>query len=145
MGYYTRHEITIFDVSVNGSGNSTIQECEPDEAITDAFERITLYSDLLDTYGDSCKWYERKDSMVQISDLFPTKLFEIRGFGEENGDIWQEVWYQGRLIHEWKLGEIVFPDINRIGAYSAELRYKETVSPEELRGIHKYIESGVWE
>lgn len=45
---------------------------------------------------ESCKWYECEDDMVEISKSYPELIFKIHGEGEENTDIWDAYFKNGK-------------------------------------------------
>ncbi len=46
--------------------------------------------------SDSLKWYSWDDDVKNFSKLFPKVLFELRGEGEEAGDIWRAYFQNGK-------------------------------------------------
>ena len=43
-----------------------------------------------------CKWYESTNDLKAFSKRYPTVLFELKGEGEESGDIWTEYFLNGK-------------------------------------------------
>ena len=74
MGYYTRYEINFKE------GEEFI-----DDKFSDYFKEVTDYYFNMD---ESCKWYDWDKDMLKISKKYPRVLFEVKGEGEEPGDIW---------------------------------------------------------
>jgi hypothetical protein len=58
--------------------------------------------------GDSCKWYDYKKDMLELSNQFPSVLFTLSGEGEESGDIWKHYFLGGKS--QRCNAELVFPD-----------------------------------
>lgn len=52
---------------------------------------LRLYSD------DECKWYDHEEDMILLSQEFPNVLFKLHGEGEENGDIWDKYFMDGKM------------------------------------------------
>lgn len=46
---------------------------------------------------DSCKWYEHDQFMLPLSADVPNVLFTLHGEGEENGDIWNKYYLNGKM------------------------------------------------
>ena len=46
--------------------------------------------------NDIVKWYEHTHDMESISMLFPELIFCLHGEGEENGDLWNEYYHNGK-------------------------------------------------
>jgi hypothetical protein len=110
MGYQTR-----FDLSYDTKGQ-TRPQCEhvippkskfcptcgkqvrmiPLEEIIAA--EILKHDDMKYAISDHCesKWYEYKDDMKKFSKLFPEVLFKLHGEGEEQGDIWDAYFLNGK-------------------------------------------------
>lgn len=82
MGYYTQ-----FSVRVSPDLPEILEAMEEEDG--------TFYA--LDEGADSCKWYEHESDMCELSRRFPDALFELRGEGEESGDIWRKYFKNGRI------------------------------------------------
>lgn len=48
-------------------------------------------------FEDDCKWYANKRDMCQYSLLYKDVLFELRGEGEEAGDLWVSYFKNGKV------------------------------------------------
>ena len=46
------------------------------------------------------KWYERTETMTQISQMWPDTLFTLEGEGDEQGDVWIEYHFNGKVQKE---------------------------------------------
>jgi len=44
------------------------------------------------------KWYEYKEHMIELSRIYPNKLFQIDGDGEDDGDIWRHYFKNGKSL-----------------------------------------------
>lgn len=64
-----------------------------------------LLSDLIKYKECEGKWYENKLDMEKLSSKFPEVEFILSGEGEENGDIWENTYLNGKLISA-KIAEI---------------------------------------
>jgi hypothetical protein len=47
-------------------------------------------------FEDPCKWYEWEEDMRRVSSYYPTFLFHLRGQGDENDDIWEATFKNGK-------------------------------------------------
>lgn len=47
-------------------------------------------------YGEA-KWYEHEEDMLKLSNEFSKTLFKLHGEGEENGDIWDKYFLDGKM------------------------------------------------
>jgi hypothetical protein len=56
-----------------------------------------------------CKWYKHDDNMKHLSALYPDVTFYLDGEGEEQGDVWEKVYENGKLIRHRK-AQIVMVD-----------------------------------
>lgn len=54
------------------------------------------------------KWYDHKDHMKQLSKEYPDVTFILSGDGEEQGDVWREVWVNGSVKRQ--KAQLVFED-----------------------------------
>ena len=96
MGYYT-----YYTLYCNGHKNRNLT----DEEVA-AIEREV---DLLDVFaGGTCedgyfsedaKWYDHDEDMMRLSSRIPDVLFSLHGDGEEQGDLWDAYYLNGRMQH----------------------------------------------
>lgn len=84
MGYITR-----FELDVTGSSEDALAEFEEAADAGEETHSGIQYSDFLDGESISCKWYNSKEDMIQLSKKFPELLFSVDAAGEEPGDLWQ--------------------------------------------------------
>ena len=47
--------------------------------------------------SDAIKWYNWKHDMIALSKRFPNILFALHGEGEENGDLWNAYFKNGKV------------------------------------------------
>lgn len=95
MGYYTRHELEILE----GNDNVTDYEQEISEA--------SGYSSCFD---DEIKWYSHQEDMIEYSKKHPDTLFKLTGEGEEQPDMWQEYYKNGKTHRI--VGKVVFEEFH---------------------------------
>ena len=93
MGYYTRHELEIL---------------EGDDNVTDYAQEISEASDYNDCFEDEIKWYSHKEDMIKYSEKHPNTLFKLTGEGEEQPDMWQEYYKNGKTHRI--VGVVVFEE-----------------------------------
>lgn len=109
MGYYTDFALTQ-DIPID---HITMRLCEheiPANATYCPFDGKLAYGlteDLikkyleqhgLDYYFDErSKWYDWQDNMRALSKQFPFVTFHLHGEGEENGDIWDAHFRNGKM------------------------------------------------
>ena len=67
-----------------------------------------LIEDLIES--DMMKWYDHEEDMCELSKLFPNILFTLEGFGEEQGDIWREYFYNGKF--QYAPATIIFDEFD---------------------------------
>ena len=60
-------------------------------------EVLELFQDVLRGAADEVKWYDHEIDMKALSKQFPDFLFELRGQGEENADIWLKWFFRGKM------------------------------------------------
>ncbi len=84
MGYYTTHKLEI----INGNDNFTDYKKE--------ISSISGYGNSLFD-GESHKWYESNEHMVEYSKKHPNTVFKLSGEGEESGDIWSKYYKNGKV------------------------------------------------
>ncbi|TCM89639.1 hypothetical protein EV294_112104 [Paenibacillus sp. BK033] len=81
MGYYTKYKVKITPES-----EAVRQSIEADDDL------YAIHED-----GDSYKWYGHEDDMRELSIKYPEHTFELRGEGEEAGDIWRKYFKNGKM------------------------------------------------
>lgn len=80
MGYYTMHELTVSDDRI-------------DDHI-EGIEKISGYGGL---FEETVKWYGHEKDMRSYSKENPSVLFELKGEGEESGDLWKAYFKDGKM------------------------------------------------
>lgn len=55
------------------------------------------------------KWYDHEKDMVKLSKEFPNVIFHLSGDGEEQGDVWKEI-YSGGAKQKSLKAKIVFEE-----------------------------------
>jgi hypothetical protein len=81
MGYYTRFELEV----VSGGDYETDYE-----------EVISEQADY-NPFGDETKWYDFEKDMRKVSKENPKVLLKLSGEGEENGDLWEAYFKDGKM------------------------------------------------
>lgn len=104
MGYYTNHNLKIYQIDNALINNDETKRKELEERINEAISNhpdmeYAVGSVTEDWYNDSCKWYEHVEDMIKFSKQFPDVVFELEGIGEENGDMWKEYYKNGKYQH----------------------------------------------
>jgi hypothetical protein len=85
MGYYTRHELHVFETE------EPVEKFEH-EISEIAYGKNTEYS----LFDEETKWYDHDEHMKKISEKYPEVLFELTGYGEEQLDIWRTYYKNGK-------------------------------------------------
>ncbi len=101
MGYETRYYLT-----VDGYGGAYRRVCLFDLDRQDN-EGLTELRDLLEEGNCAYNWYHYEEDMVALSVRWPNLTFQLRGFGEDNSDIWVQYFRNGLTYRED--AEVVFP------------------------------------
>lgn len=95
MGYYTRHELEILE------GN---------DYATPYKQEISELADYGYCFEDEIKWYHHTEDMLKYSKKHPNTLFKLTGEGEEQPDMWQEYYKNGKFHRI--VGVMVFEEFN---------------------------------
>lgn len=93
MGYYTDFELK---AKYDGSSPIYISKLENEVDKLNIFE-CGSYSE--NWYAND-KWYDFDKDMILLSSRFPEVLFELRGQGEESGDIWLNYYKGGGVMRD---------------------------------------------
>jgi hypothetical protein len=99
MGYYTRYKLSV------KKGNTDL--------ISEFVSENENAASALDGNGDSrksCKWYDHEDELKAFSLKHPEPFFELKGEGEESGDIWVKYIQNGKC--QTCKAKIVFDDFD---------------------------------
>jgi len=99
MGYYTFHEFAI-------EGNDPSGLTEEDHKT--AINILSKYG--IELFEDPVKWYDEEENMREYSQLYPTTIFVIAGKGEEQPDIWNAYYLNGK--RQELRPEQVWPDFD---------------------------------
>ncbi len=89
MGYYTNFTLSVHKHNCSSFDFEKIVE-ELNEAI--GYE---IFSDTGDCI-EYQKWYECLEDMCDFSKRYPDLIFEIEGVGEEQGDVWEAYFCNGK-------------------------------------------------
>lgn len=99
MGYDTRYSLTA-DLMI-GSRSTKLYDNEPlQAAIKDLVTANAEAAYVLNEDGSSeeaGKWYEHEDEMKNFSREYPGILFTLHGEGEENEDVWNKYFLNGKV------------------------------------------------
>jgi hypothetical protein len=119
MGYYTYHSLLIQNATKEQAGQIlSYMETHDDEQFY-ALDWASGIKDIKKLRGkeaqggfyisgtDTTKWYEHDKDMVELSEQFPSVLFELQGEGENSEDLWKTYYRGGRLQHASAI--IVYP------------------------------------
>ncbi|PGO60572.1 hypothetical protein [Priestia megaterium] len=90
MGYCTNFylEVEEGDLRIN----EILESLNEDE-----FEGLFWAVDEDGDTRDETKWYDHEEDMVRLSLKFPDVVFELRGEGEENDDMWYKYFKNGKI------------------------------------------------
>ena len=101
MGYYTK-----FDLEISGTGERWVTGVDAKgekikvnigidkDEVTRELVNLSGYEHLFD--GDTHKWYDYDENMLEISRKYPDLLFILSGEGEESGDLWRNYYKNGK-------------------------------------------------
>jgi len=94
MGYYTNYSLKIKE-HVKEEGKSIDLEYVMYQ-LRKEYEGANYALDADGETNQECKWYESTKDLKAFSKKYPTLLFELKGEGEESGDIWTEYFINGK-------------------------------------------------
>lgn len=103
MGYYTDYTLNIYGGTSNKDGSFTTTTQLPEIVVKDLEQEIEKMG-VFDRSGSveygyysNSKWYDHDDDMLLLSKRFPEVLFCLHGEGEEQEDMWENYYYNGKL------------------------------------------------
>lgn len=88
MGYSTRYTLEVHD------GEETIHDIL--EAVGESFEGLDYAVDINGESIEEAKWYSHEEDMLELSLKYPEVVFLLHGEGEENGDLWNMYFKNGK-------------------------------------------------
>lgn len=94
MGYNTNYSLTIM-------GGELAPEALAKLIAEDEDAQYALYPNGKTMQGES--WYLHEDSLIRFSTAYPDVIFALHGEGEEAGDVWDEYYRRGVLVHKEKI------------------------------------------
>lgn len=112
MGYYTYYDMQVKDISGKGYNAYKILKYMQDQNIFK--EKFYTFSDNLDELledinpesndyelclksDEESQWYDHEEEMKESSEKFPDVLFKLHGEGEDNGDLWNKYFMNGKM------------------------------------------------
>lgn len=103
MGYYTKYELNASDQTGKGRTLDFLQVAKKDNDYFDSLYRSG------GDFGESWKWYDHESDVAEVTKLpqFKDWLIELRGEGEEAGDLWIKYFKNGKV--QVCRAEIVYP------------------------------------
>ena len=127
MGYYTRYSMEIQDIDNKGYDSYKIAKYMLDK-LKESGRFYAFEYELKDFVGnedtvprtrcelsldgdDECKWYDNEDDMLLLSKEFPDVLFKLHGEGEDNEDIWDKYFMNGKM--QYCPAKIMCPPFDR--------------------------------
>jgi hypothetical protein len=96
MGYYTDHTITLKQGEVAHDKKEEIRKALDEISDGYNFENNSDGGELEITLWDA-KWYSHEEDMRELSKKYPDLVFQIKGEGEESGDLWIEYYKNGKM------------------------------------------------
>lgn len=110
MGYCTRYDMSIYEGDYNSYEivkymSEKNKECGAYYAfrydLRNTLDRLYHQSGavyVLSLEGDDeCGWDEHEKEMCDLSKVFTDVVFKLHGEGEENGDIWDKYFMNGKM------------------------------------------------
>ena len=89
MGYMTEFKLRILDVD-------DADEVYTEFLATDGTPSYAL-GPCMGDMGEECKWYDHEKDMKAFSIKYPDAHFVLEGLGEEDGDMWEKHFINGKM------------------------------------------------
>jgi hypothetical protein len=90
MGYYTRFNLSVVE------GDLTIQDVLA-SVNEDNFTHLFWAVEEDGESRDESKWYGHEEDMIRLSLLYPDVVFKLHGEGEENDDMYDKYFKNGKM------------------------------------------------
>lgn len=103
MGY-----TTYFTVSRNDGEPFTPEQLEALDQLNVFDNETEEGNDRVVALEGAARWYDCNDYMKELSKLFPETVFKLHGEGEQNDDLWDAYFKNGK----WQecRADIIYPD-----------------------------------
>jgi len=82
MGYETNYQVSVDDQSIR---------------LDDELESVSKYSGWDNGFLGAIKWYDHDADMRKLSKQWPKATFTVHGEGEDNLDLWDEYFVNGKM------------------------------------------------
>lgn len=115
MGYYTYYQLSVQPYHRPSLTDYESEALEKEIDLMDVFESGCIDDDF---YSDSIKWYDHDEDMLLLSRRFPNILFTLHGDGENQEDMWNAYYANGKM--QYCPAEITYPDFNEEWMDSAD-------------------------
>ena len=119
MGYYT--DFSLYDV-INHETQQSIDMEDQFKGLANYLNNFitrnenydeTIYAhrwwavlELIVSHYVNATWYTEEENMREFSTYFPELVFILDGDGEEQGDIWQSAYHNGKLNTEYVVSPV---------------------------------------
>lgn len=115
MGYYTDFTLSVYSAEKTRSGSLKMSDnISPlmEQLIDEEIDKMNIFSDgnIKDSYYTNAKWYDHEDDMKLLSAKFPDMVFWLSGQGENQEDLWQKFFVNGRMQECY--AQIVYDDFD---------------------------------
>lgn len=95
MGYATAFDITL----LTPDGKSDIEDPEIYDKAVELLRGMDVVGYALDDSlgcNDAVNWFSHEEDMLEVSKLMPDVLFCLHGEGDDNRDIWNQYFLNGK-------------------------------------------------
>lgn len=109
MGYYTVYTLDAETYNRDTNKRTSLPNDMYDKINEALRKREVLDYALTEDWdcADAVKWYDHDDDMIAVSKLFPDVLFCLHGEGDNNDDLWETYYLDGKKQHCG--AEIIYP------------------------------------
>lgn len=108
MGYYTYFNGKVIEGANEKEIAITLAKLPSFEGNVSDIETIDTLNDIME---EPMKWYSYIEDMKQISAQFPNAIIKIHGEGEDNGDLWNAYFKNGKAIVY--SAQIIYPEFDK--------------------------------
>jgi hypothetical protein len=104
LGYDTYHRLIVLEED----GVTEVHDLLLNDELVDGDS--TTIGNLINGNVDACHWYNSQEEMTVLSKKYPHYIFDLTGDGEDQGDIWNAFYWNGRS-YRWNL-EYQMPQVD---------------------------------
>ena len=113
MGYITNFEFHVYEASEFPGGDHLPEDEE--EKIFDDLLKYNITDMKYEWLEEGAKWYDWRPHLTSLSKHHPGMVLTLDGAGEESGDVWEEIFFEGKSVGAQQVSFMPAINLSSIG------------------------------